>query len=85
VEPGLRFRSLHRSADALWQQTGWLVLCLSLTGCQSRQANTTPSIEFSKIPPAAQGGRERVDTIAGRVSGARPEQKIVRKSGHITC
>ena len=27
--------------------------------------------------PAAQGGRERVDEIAGRVSGARPGQQIV--------
>ena len=71
------FRWVGRSADALLQQTAWLVLCLSLTGCQSRQANTGPSIEFSKIPPAAQGGRERVDTIAGRVRNARPGQQVV--------
>jgi hypothetical protein len=37
----------------------------------------TPVVEFTTIPPAAQGGRERVDTIAGRVSGARPGQQIV--------
>ena len=71
------FRWVGRSADALLQQTAWLVLCLSLTGCQSRQANTGPSIEFSKIPPAAQGGRERVDTIAGRVRNARKGQQVV--------
>ena len=77
LEPVRRLRWVGRSADALLQQTAWLVLCLGLTGCQARQASTGPSIDFSKIPPAAQGGRERVDTIAGHVSGARPDQKIV--------
>jgi hypothetical protein len=59
------------------QQMLLLVLCLVLSSCQSRHADTGPSIEFSKIPPAAQGGRERVDTIAGRVKNARPGQQIV--------
>jgi len=53
------------------------LFCIALTSCQSRQSNTGPSIEFSKIPPAAQGGRERVDTIAGHVKNARPGQQIV--------
>ncbi|HKE08558.1 MAG TPA: hypothetical protein VKB48_12065 [Candidatus Acidoferrum sp.] len=52
-------------------------LCVAMSGCHSLPANTAPSIEFTKIPPAAQGGRERVDTIAGRVRGARPGQSIV--------
>src|SRR5215469_9643031 len=51
--------------------------CLPRGGCRYQLTNTAPSIEFTKIPPAAQGGRERVDTIAGRVSGARPGQSIV--------
>ena len=54
-----------------------LVLCIVLNSCQSRQRTTSPAIEFTKIPPAAQGGRERVDTIAGRVAGARAGQQIV--------
>ena len=54
-----------------------LVLCIALNSCQSHKADTGPSIEFSKIPPAAQGGREKVDTIAGRVRNARPGQQIV--------
>lgn len=33
-------------------------------------------IAFTKIPRAAEVGRERLDTISGRVSGARPEQRI---------
>src|SRR5271166_666772 len=59
------------------QQTLLLGLCIVLNSCQPRQADTGPSIEFSKIPPAAQGGREKVDTIAGRVKNARPGQQIV--------
>ena len=50
---------------------------VALSACQSDKSQRTPSITFTKIPPAAQGGRERVDTISGRVSGARPGQQIV--------
>ena len=55
----------------------FLSVCVALAGCHSQPASTVPSIEFTKIPPAAQGGRERVDTISGRVTGARPGQQIV--------
>ncbi len=62
-----------------------IVLCFGLliSGCRSRQGSTSPSIEFTRVPPAAQGGRERVDTISGRVVGARPDQRVVifAKSG----
>jgi hypothetical protein len=46
-----------------------------ISGCHTQ--NQVPVVEFTTVPPAAQGGRERVDTIAGRVSGARPGQQIV--------
>src|ERR1700721_3437521 len=51
--------------------------CLLLNSCQAHRADARPTIEFTKIPPAEQGGREKVDTIAGRVTGARPGQQIV--------
>jgi hypothetical protein len=54
-----------------------LSLCIFFAGCHSQTAPAGPTIQFTKIPPAAQGGRERVDTISGRVSGARPGQQIV--------
>ena len=50
---------------------------LALNGCQSHRVEGLPAIEFTKIPPAAQGGREKVDTIAGRVTKALPGQQIV--------
>src|ERR1700760_4106107 len=62
-----RFGSLHL-----------LLLCAAfLSGCRAQAPAHDPVVEFTKIPPAAQGGRERVDQVAGRVSGARPGQQIV--------
>src|SRR6266403_4080358 len=50
---------------------------VALMACRSEKLQETPSISFTHIPPAAQGGRERVDTISGRVRNARPKQQIV--------
>src|SRR6266699_3592260 len=52
------------------------ISAVALMACRSEKLQETPSITFTKIPPAAQGGRERVDTISGSVSGARPGQQI---------
>jgi hypothetical protein len=54
-----------------------LLACAVPSGCHSHTTNQRPTLEFAKIPPAAQGGRERVDTISGRVTGSRPGQQIV--------
>jgi len=59
------------------QRSLLLALCVGLNSCQLHKANSGPSIEFTHVPPAAQGGRERIDTISGRVSGVRPGQQIV--------
>src|SRR6266705_5674646 len=60
-----------------WLKQMLLSFCIALTSCQSRHGDTGPSIEFTKVPPAAQGGRERGDKISGRVRNARPKQQIV--------
>ena len=59
------------------QRSLLLVFCVVLNSCQSHKATSGPSIEFTHIPPAAQGGRERVDTISGRVRNAGPKRQIV--------
>jgi hypothetical protein len=59
------------------QRSLLLVLCIALNSCHSHRANSRPSIEFTHIPPAAQGGPARVDTISGRVRNARPKQLVV--------
>jgi hypothetical protein len=69
--------SLRRCISTGWTQAFLLIVCLALIGCHARQGGASPTIQFTKIPPAAQGGRERVDTISGRVAGARPGQQIV--------
>src|SRR5829696_5092646 len=79
--PGMKFklkwslpnaRALCISALAL----GTCLLFL-VNGCATRQAATKPSIEFSVIPPAAEGGPDKSAPIAGRVTGARAGQQIV--------
>ncbi len=52
-------------------------LPLLLNGCATRQTGGKPEIEFSVIPPAAEGGPDTVARVAGRVTGARPGQQIV--------
>ena len=49
----------------------------ALQGCRAPKSDGTPTIEFTKIPPAAEGGAEKFATIAGRVSGARAGQRVV--------
>ena len=56
---------------------GTLGLNFAGQGCHSQKSSAGPSIEFTQIASAAQGGRERVDTISGRVRNARPKQQIV--------
>jgi hypothetical protein len=59
-----------------------LGICVGFSACHgsqtsSSQNNPGPSVEFTRVPPATQGGRERVDTISGRVTGAHPGEQIV--------
>lgn len=54
-----------------------LLFCgLILCGCRA-SAGGPPSVEFSRIPRAEDGGTERLDDIEGRAGGARPGQRIV--------
>ncbi len=64
-------------ARALILILGILGLNFAGQGCRSQKSTDSPSLELTKIPPAAQGGRERIDTIAGRVRNAHPGQQIV--------
>lgn len=63
--------------SVFWGRALLLAVCFLLSGCHTPAGGASPSIEFTRIPPAAQGGRERVDTISGRVIGTRPGTRIV--------
>src|SRR5579859_7367185 len=53
-----------------------LALCLLSVSC-TRSGSKAPSIDFTRIPPADRGGPDFMDTIEGRVRGAKPGQQIV--------
>src|SRR5262249_11337006 len=54
-----------------------IVCCMLLSGCRSGLTDTTPTIEFSKVPLVDEGGPEKMAAIEGRVTGAHPGQQIV--------
>jgi len=74
----MQVRSEGLLVPVFLQRSLLLVLCIALNSCQSHKDKSGPSIEFTHIPPAAQGGREGVDTISGGVRNARPRQQIVQ-------
>ncbi len=76
-QPASTRQILKNALGCTWATIFFLPLAALLGGCHSQRAPTGPAIQFTKIPPAAQGGRERVDTISGRVIGAHPGQHIV--------
>jgi hypothetical protein len=51
--------------------------CMLLTGCHLTSSAGDPAVEFTVVPEAAAGGTDRLAPIAGRVVGARPDQRIV--------
>lgn len=69
--PGRRPRSNLPVGRA---QVVFAAIAMSLTGC-SRQDR--PAVIFTQVPVADRGGPDRTDTIAGRVTGAKPGQHIV--------
>ena len=66
------------TARAPYIFTFGLLMCVTfLVTCTTRQAANKPSIEFSVVPPATEGGPDRREPVAGRVTGARAGQRIV--------
>ncbi len=55
----------------------WMLILLVLWTSACVSSPPTPSISFTKIPPAARGGPDVLDTIEGRIAGARPGQRLV--------
>ena len=55
----------------------FVVFGLALSACGGRAADVRPSIEITRVPPADKGGPDTLDVIEGRVTGARPGQRVV--------
>lgn len=53
-------------------------LCgLLLSACRPSQGPVKPSLQFTRLPNADEGGTARLAVIEGNVTGARPGQRIV--------
>lgn len=53
------------------------LLALATASCRRTVAEAGPTIEVTRVPPAGAGSPVVLDTIEGRVNGARPGQKVV--------
>ena len=49
----------------------------SLAGCHFQQKASRPGIQFTRVPPATQGGPDTLDIIEGRVTGGNPQLQLV--------
>lgn len=62
------------------KRSGISVLLIAISflgGCRVAPDSLTPVVELRKVPDAGPGGAARLDEIEGRVTGARPGQRIV--------
>jgi signal transduction histidine kinase len=74
--------ALFRVAGFGLVRTGLLLACGVLIsvgggGCQDVPVHAGPSVQFTRVPHAGEGGPDKLDTIEGRVTGAGPEDRIV--------
>jgi hypothetical protein len=60
-----------------------MLACASLLGCRPKPPAAPPTIEITRVPHAGSGGPERIEIIAGRVTGATSGNRVVlyAKSG----
>jgi hypothetical protein len=54
-----------------------LATCTLLSACRLQQPSAEPTIKFTRLPKADEGGSESRAIIEGRVTGARPGEQIV--------
>lgn len=61
------------------QMYAWMVLCIIactvVMGCGHR--STEPTIEFTRVPPASEGGPDKLENIEGLVRGAYQGKRLV--------
>lgn len=69
--------TLARACNSARVTTLVLLVGILLGGCRSRQSFSPPPIEFTRVPLAGEGGPNKLDMIEGRVTQARPGQRIV--------
>ena len=73
----MRLRNCAAWTHHTWKRVFLAASWVLLSSCRSQPAAVEPSIEFTRVPQADEGGREKHDIIEGRVAGGRPGQQIV--------
>lgn len=78
-EPGLNLELKNIVASNFtWKSVLLLAIsCMVFSGCRAPHTNAGPTIEFTKVPLAEEGGPEKLDVIEGRVIGDHPYLKII--------
>jgi hypothetical protein len=67
----------HFYIVALCEALFVFAVCFALSACRSQSVTSTPTIVFSQVPAENSDAPEQARIIAGRVTGARPGQRIV--------
>jgi hypothetical protein len=67
----------HSYLVAICEALSVFAVCVALTACRSQPVTSTPTIVFSQVPAENSNAPEQARIIAGRVTGARPGQRIV--------
>jgi hypothetical protein len=70
-------RSRQFAAQTVFATTLLAMVCLLTSACQWWRPPVEPSIQFSAVPSAAEGGSDSLVAIAGRVAGHHPGDHIV--------
>lgn len=71
----LQLRATSRAAS--YGLAGFFLLSFCvLVGCRFQRASG-PGIEFTRVPPAVEGGPDRLDIIEGRIKGGDPKLQLV--------
>jgi hypothetical protein len=69
---------------AIGEALSVFAVCFALNACRSQSVTSTPTVVFSQVPAENSDAPEQARIISGRVTGARPGQRIIlyaRKDG----
>ena len=55
----------------------FVLAAVASVGCRAGDADRGPRVEMTNVPPADKGGPDTLDSISGRVVGARAGQRVV--------
>jgi hypothetical protein len=69
---------LQFSIVAIGKALSIFAVCFALSACRSQPTTSTPTIVFSQVPAENSHATQQARILAGRVTGARPGQRIVR-------